>query len=441
MCLDKSENLGVKEVVCRTILENRLSILCLQEILDPAALKNFCDELNCPQLKRVQEWRENSRNWKFFCNSTSHEGWLNGLGFIYDADFCQLVESESTEIHLDDDGGGDDSFDGERCIPPTSYLAAFKLSDWTCYVLNIYLRYFNLLNTNTILKSIERQLENRAQSNQTQPSAVVPTINDVFIVAGDFSGVKYQVGEFYKRVTHRPTVRNGNGLGNSSPVSTRRRDSIKVVDSCSIEETTVDIDLKNLGFCNIIDPGTTNLAPDSQVASSCNILCREKLTHDKVILNKTLKVPLVRRNLNEKLTGHAGTINKGLHHMAIPKGWSWGGPASDHCPIWLEIYRRANRDEMHVISTPLRTPTNNLVVTDPVVATTTALNHQVRERRPRHTMRNGGLRRSPSPATSLQIMSMSMGASRRPSQMAISNGNLNMSNDSIFSNDNNNTNI
>lgn len=24
--------------------------------------------------------------------------------------------------------------------------------------------------------------------------------------------------------------------------------------------------------------------------------------------------------------------------MAIPRGWTWGGPASEHCPIWCELF-------------------------------------------------------------------------------------------------------
>lgn len=29
--------------------------------------------------------------------------------------------------------------------------------------------------------------------------------------------------------------------------------------------------------------------------------------------------------------------------MAIPRGWIWGGPVSEHCPIWVEVYKRKSR--------------------------------------------------------------------------------------------------
>lgn len=102
MCSEKSSNLGVKEVICRTILENKLSIVCLQEIIEPVALHDICDELNHPRLRRVIEWKQNTRNWKYVINSTCTDGQLNGLGFIYDADRCDLVRTECFDIPLNE---------------------------------------------------------------------------------------------------------------------------------------------------------------------------------------------------------------------------------------------------------------------------------------------------------------------------------------------------
>lgn len=102
MSSEKSSNLGVKEVICRTMLENKLSILCVQEILEPLALHQICDELNCPTLRRVCEWKDNSRNWKYFTNtSCTEDGGKNGLGFIYDGNMCDIVQSNCFDIPLD----------------------------------------------------------------------------------------------------------------------------------------------------------------------------------------------------------------------------------------------------------------------------------------------------------------------------------------------------
>lgn len=107
--LEKSSNPGVKEVICRTILENKWSIICLQEIIEPSALHNICIELNHPSLRRVIEWKDNTHNWKYLTNTTCAEGSsLNGLGFIYNADRCDIEDDGCFEIPLDGCGGVQD---------------------------------------------------------------------------------------------------------------------------------------------------------------------------------------------------------------------------------------------------------------------------------------------------------------------------------------------
>lgn len=50
-------------------------------------------------------------------------------------------------------------------------------------------------------------------------------------------------------------------------------------------------------------------------------------------------------NANEYYTGVGGAMRQGLTHMAIPRGWTWGGPASEHCPVWCELYTETLTDE------------------------------------------------------------------------------------------------
>uniref|UniRef100_A0A6P7GEI5 Endonuclease/exonuclease/phosphatase family domain-containing protein 1-like n=1 Tax=Diabrotica virgifera virgifera TaxID=50390 RepID=A0A6P7GEI5_DIAVI len=80
---EKAGNLGVKEVICRTILENGFSIIAVQDIQNVIALRIICDELNNPKLQRVKEWSKNNHhNWNF-CMLDVHN---SKLGFIYDSD-------------------------------------------------------------------------------------------------------------------------------------------------------------------------------------------------------------------------------------------------------------------------------------------------------------------------------------------------------------------
>lgn len=38
------------------------------------------------------------------------------------------------------------------------------------------------------------------------------------------------------------------------------------------------------------------------------------------------------------ILGMSGMVRQGLNHLAIPRGWMWGGAASEHCPVWCEVY-------------------------------------------------------------------------------------------------------
>ncbi|RZC35267.1 endonuclease/exonuclease/phosphatase family domain-containing protein 1-like [Asbolus verrucosus] len=80
--MEKANNPGVKEVVCRTILENGLSVIAVQGVLSVTALKLICDELNKPRLRRISEWKDKNHNWNFCMLDV--EG--SQLGFIYDSD-------------------------------------------------------------------------------------------------------------------------------------------------------------------------------------------------------------------------------------------------------------------------------------------------------------------------------------------------------------------
>lgn len=172
---------------------------------------------------------------------------------------------------------------------------------------------------------MEKHLENRLICENLNK----PTITDVFLVAGDFTGTKYPT----KNISKPPKFQ---------------------IDDSFNDKSTVDIDLQNFGFHSIIEPGSTSFSNNSSVLSSCNILCREKLPPKKSemreafyktksaqsVVREMIKVP----SKNEKLTGYCDIVRQGLCHMAIPRGWNWGGPASEYCPVWVEVYRKYNRD-------------------------------------------------------------------------------------------------
>ncbi|KAG2465026.1 EEPD1 protein, partial [Polypterus senegalus] len=46
---------------------------------------------------------------------------------------------------------------------------------------------------------------------------------------------------------------------------------------------------------------------------------------------------IARRSTNMRL-GHWDVVREGLTNPWIPDNWSWGGVASDHCPVFAEFY-------------------------------------------------------------------------------------------------------
>ena len=58
------------------------------------------------------------------------------------------------------------------------------------------------------------------------------------------------------------------------------------------------------------------------------------------------------------LSGVWSIIREGLTHMAIPRGWGWGGTVSDHCPLYCDIYTQDEISPQQV--TPIITLNGNV---------------------------------------------------------------------------------
>ncbi|XP_028673974.1 endonuclease/exonuclease/phosphatase family domain-containing protein 1 [Erpetoichthys calabaricus] len=54
--------------------------------------------------------------------------------------------------------------------------------------------------------------------------------------------------------------------------------------------------------------------------------------------SKSLDNIWISRHLKKIYTGHWDVIREGLTNPWIPDNWSWGGVASDHCPVFAEFY-------------------------------------------------------------------------------------------------------
>uniref|UniRef100_A0A1B6CQC6 Endonuclease/exonuclease/phosphatase family domain-containing protein 1 n=3 Tax=Clastoptera arizonana TaxID=38151 RepID=A0A1B6CQC6_9HEMI len=230
---EKSDNPGVREVICRTLLENRFSLVAVQEVESIAALEKLILELNYPKLRKVVEWRGKCHHWKYGTLASLSDSQKIGCAFIYDSQSGLNIEDIKMLPHEDN---------------LVSSLAKFTIGASTVTILNIH--YTKEGKIQEYIKLIQNM----------KPD----------IILGDFTKLQDTELELedFTRIFSKPTFTN------------------------SINSNVVQF-------------------------------------RDNIFLNKCVL---------SKYSGISGVVRQGLEHLAIPRGWSWGGPASEHCPIWCELY-------------------------------------------------------------------------------------------------------
>lgn len=101
------------------------------------------------------------------------------------------------------------------------------------------------------------------------------------------------------------------------------------------------------GEKDVIILGDFGQGPES---SDCDVLRREKfhpLVPAHTFTNISTKNPQgsrsldniwISKSLKKVFTGHWAVVREGLTNPWIPDNWSWGGVASEHCPVLAEFY-------------------------------------------------------------------------------------------------------
>lgn len=84
---DKVQNPGVKEVICRILLENNFSIIGIQEIGHKEALGYIVEELNNPTIPLIKDWPNRYQGkWRYSISEVAGRMFQSNeyLGFLYD---------------------------------------------------------------------------------------------------------------------------------------------------------------------------------------------------------------------------------------------------------------------------------------------------------------------------------------------------------------------
>ncbi|ROT74900.1 Endonuclease/exonuclease/phosphatase family domain-containing protein 1 [Penaeus vannamei] len=79
--------------------------------------------------------------------------------------------------------------------------------------------------------------------------------------------------------------------------------------------------LRETSYTNIVPADTfTNISAKNNQGTNC---------YDNIWLNP---------HTRSVYTGNWGVVREGMSHLAIPRGWLWGGMVSNHCPVYCDLY-------------------------------------------------------------------------------------------------------
>ncbi|XP_063877592.1 endonuclease/exonuclease/phosphatase family domain-containing protein 1-like isoform X2 [Scylla paramamosain] len=271
---EKICNLGVLEVVCRTILENGFSFIAIQEVGSKDVLEKICCELNHSSLRRVREWTGAKGEWRWQVSEEPVGDMAEGAeyaAFIYNVQHgLQLLSASLLSIH-ENNGSA---------FSTKPYLGYFKVNDFEFVVINLHINGSKLAQS-----SGTSNLTDSGEDKEGSPSHKVSQLAPLVAALRD------------KLVTERNIILLGDF-------------------SMSPEDIAFNI-LRETSYTNIVP------------ADTMTGTTKETVYYDNIWLNPCITT---------LYTGHWGIVNEGLSHLAIPSGWGWGGAVSEHCPLYCDLF-------------------------------------------------------------------------------------------------------
>lgn len=294
---EKMSNPGVLEVICRTVLENGFSILAIQEVGSKDVLEKICSELNQSSLRRVREWGGPKGEWRWQVSEEPAGKMFQGseyAAFIYNVRHnVQLLSACLLNVHNNNNKKANTSFTRKP------YLGYFKANNLDFVVVGLHIKPVSLNGKKNELNDTLVEVEDNDNSNDKDK------------------------GE--NQVLRESTDRKISQLG---PLVTALKE--KLINEREIillgdfgmhpDNKAFDV-LRETSYTNIVPADTfTNISAKNNQGTNC---------YDNIWLNP---------HTRSVYTGNWGVVREGMSHLAIPRGWLWGGMVSNHCPVYCDLY-------------------------------------------------------------------------------------------------------
>lgn len=147
----KADNDGVLEVVCRTILENGIDILAVQEIADAAALNKIKDELNNPTGELLKDFKSHGYGGHWECCTSDVAGYM-----FRSKEYNGFVWNTSRGISLKSDALLEKPKEGQKQFARRPYLGFFKAKKFDFVLVSVHLKATGLGNAD--IARLEKEL-------------------------------------------------------------------------------------------------------------------------------------------------------------------------------------------------------------------------------------------------------------------------------------------
>ncbi|XP_063609365.1 endonuclease/exonuclease/phosphatase family domain-containing protein 1-like [Penaeus indicus] len=294
---EKMSNPGVLEVICRTVLENGFSILAIQEVGSKDVLEKICSELNQSSLRRVREWGGPKGEWRWQVSEEPAGRMFQGseyAAFIYNVRHnVQLLSACLLNVHNNNNKKANTSFTRKP------YLGYFKANNLEFVVVSLHIKAVNFNGLKNELNDTLVEVEDN-DNRDSKDSSESPLLNE-------------------------KTDKENSQLGPLVTVLKEKlvneRDIVLLGDfSMPPDNKAFDV-LRETSYTNIVPADTfTNISAKNNQGTSC---------YDNIWLNP---------HTRSVYTGNWGVVREGMSHLAIPRGWLWGGTVSNHCPVYCDLY-------------------------------------------------------------------------------------------------------